>query len=211
VEQTLPLPALPEDHPLFARDDWPLVRKKVKALAFKLRPTLAEAKDLAHAAILKCLQSEKEPWKRPTKGLVKWLGYTIANISFHQRRHDERFLHDPIAQEGGDEKDDGTSYTLGHILRGGWPSPEEAFLSAEVEAIYRRRLVLLALKVQGDALVSLLVAEVRKGAESPMQTARAEGHSAEDVYNARKRLERAANEVLDDERRESDAAEEISP
>jgi hypothetical protein len=44
-----------------------------------------------------------------------------------------------------------------------------------------------------------------------METARAKGHSAEDVYNARKRLERAANEVLDDERREGQSPKEISP
>jgi hypothetical protein len=204
-----PLLALPESHPLFAREDWPRVRKHIKALAYRLRPTLPEAQDLAHAAILKCLQHRKEPWRLPRGALIKWLTQCIAFISFHQRRHDERFPHDPIAQGRADELDDGTSYTVGHILRSAGPSPEAAVATMEVEAIYRRRLHALEQKVTDDALVSLLVAAVRRGSESPMAEALEEGYHAEDIYNARKRLERAANAMLDDERKAAAASKEV--
>jgi DNA-directed RNA polymerase specialized sigma24 family protein len=200
--------ALPESHPLFAREDWPRVRKHVKAVAYRLRPTLPEAQDLAHAAILRCLAHRNEPWRLPRGALIKWLTKCVAFISFDQRRHDTRFRHDPIAQEGADELDDGTSYTVGHILRSAGPSPEAAVARMEVEAIYRRRLVALARKVEEDALVALLVAEVMRNAESPMAAALDEGFNAEDIYNARKRLERAANAVLDDERRAAEASKE---
>jgi hypothetical protein len=209
---TRPLSALPETHALFARDDWPHVRKVTKALAYKVRPNLGEAKDLAHAAILRCLDHPKEPWRLTTGQLIKWLGRCVAFISFHWRRHDEGFPHDPIAQEGGsDELDDGTSYTLGHILEAPGPSPESAYAAVQAEAIYRKRLDLLGQKVADDALVSLLVAEVARKAESPKDAAIAKGFSADDVYNARKRLERAAIEVIEDERKAQALAQAQPP
>jgi hypothetical protein len=199
---TRPLRALPGTHALFAREDWPHVRKVTKALAYKVRPNLGEAKDLAHAAILRCLDHPKEPWRLTTGQLIKWLGRCVAFISFHWRRHDEGFPHDPIAQEGGkDELDDGTSYTLGHILEAPGLSPESAYAAAEAEAIYRKRLHRLGQKVADDELVSLLVAEVSRNAESPKDAATARGFSADDVYNARKRLERAALDVIEEERK----------
>ena len=199
-----PLRLIPADNPLYARDDWPLVRKKLRAIAFKKidRESMPRAEDLAHASILKCLEHASKPWKLPHKELVGWLAGVVGRIVWNEARHAESFPEVPIAGEGRKvELDDGTSYTVGAILRARGPSPEEAALTAEAEAIYRGRLDRLAARVADDALVSLLVAEVRKVDGSPMEAARARGFTAEDVYGGRKRLERAARAVLDEEQR----------
>jgi hypothetical protein len=208
MEQPRPPRPLPESHPLFAREDWPVIRKKTKVLAYRVRPSIAEAQDLAHAAILSCIQHEKEPWRLPPKALFAWLARRVAFIAFHERRHDQAFPKDPIAEEGAHDLDDGTSYGFGHILHGPGPTPEDAYISAETESIYQRRLESLLRRIADDALASLLVAEVTRQAEAPMAAALAQGFTSDDIYNARKRIERAARAVLDDERNASSKKEQ---
>jgi hypothetical protein len=70
---------------------------------------------------------------------VTWLARAVAFIAFNERRHEARFPHDPTAEEAGDGEDEDAVYTVGHILRGAGPSPEEAAYCAEVDAVYRRR------------------------------------------------------------------------
>jgi hypothetical protein len=199
-----PLRAIPADNPLYARDDWQLVRKKLRAIAFKRidKQSMPRAEDLAHASILKCLEHTSEPWKLSHKKLVGWLAGVVGRIVFNEARHAESFPEVPTAGEARKvELDDGTSYTAGAILHARGPSPEEAALTAEAEAIYRGRLDRLAARVADDALALLLVSEVRKVDGSPQEAALARGFTADDVYNGRKRLERAAHAVLDEEQR----------
>jgi hypothetical protein len=208
MELPRPPRALPASHALFAREDWPVVRKRIKALAYRLRPTIAAAQDLAHAAILSCLVDPSEPWRLPVDQLVTKLGYRVARIAFNERRHEARFPKDPIAQERADDLDDGSPHGFGHILHGPGPTPEDAYISAETESIYQRRLESLLRRIADDALASLLVAEVTRQAESPMAAALAQGFTNDDIYNARKRIERAARAVLDDERNASSKKEQ---
>lgn len=193
---------IPADNAVFARDDWPLVRKKLRWIAYKktFKQSMPRAEDLAQASVLKCLEHKTEPWKRSHGELVAWLAGVVGRMVFNERRRAEKSPEVPLAEELGPVgTDDGDSYTAGAILVARGPSPEEAAITAEEAAIFLRRLDALAARVADDALVSLLVAEVRGGAESPIAAARAHGFTADDVYNGRKRLERAARAVLDED------------
>ena len=211
VDDPGPRRRLPEDNAVFVRDDWPLIRKKLRWIAYKktYKQSMPRAEDLAQASLLKCLEHNTEPWTKPHGKLVAWLAGVVGRMVFNEGRRAEKFPHVPLAEELGPvDTDDGASYTAGAILAARGPSPEEAAIAAEEAAIFLRRLDALAARVADDALVSLLVAEVRRGAESPIDAARAKGFTPDDVYNGRKRLERAAHAVLDEERGAPPSAEE---
>jgi hypothetical protein len=202
-----PPPPLPARHPLFARADWPLVRKKAILYARKLGRSIPDARDLADKAIAACLTDPYEPWNGSQGKLFAALKLSMRRILFNKGEHDDRFP-EVRALEDRDEDVADPLQQNGQVLPGGEPSPEADVANAQSEQTYRRRLAALAERMKDDALVTLLVAEMRKSQQEPMEVALAEGFTREDVYTARMRLKRAAEAVLEEDDEED---EEESP
>jgi DNA-directed RNA polymerase specialized sigma24 family protein len=203
-------PRVPADNPLFLRDDWPLVRKKVVAAAFRFVGSLREANDLVQYAILWCLADARAAYKWPHKPLVNFLIRVLSRHAFSLRRHLESFPEVQALEDSSHADSDEPTQDpdrRGAVVRTHTKNPEELYLEAEAEFIYRRRVAKLLAHTQDDALVQFLIGAVLRGEDSPKDAAEAEGYSASDVYDARDRMSRACFAVLDAERKEQQAKE----
>ena len=210
-----PAPPLPDTHSAYARDDWALLRKKAILVGLKRHPGKpARALDLAHRAILKCLLSKRipPPWTWAHERLVGWLALRVKKIDNRELERARRFPEIPAAEDFDYDEDDPS---VGHavaVLRSPIPDAEALAIAAEAERIYRRRVDALVRDVADDALLTLLVAEVQSDSDSPIAAALAQRHTREDVYVARKRLERAALAVLEEEKKKPmPASKQVTP
>ena len=193
--------AIPPENPLFFRSDWVVLRKRVVCAAYTYASDKKSIPDFVSSAILTCLQDvERTPWLWPHEELAGYLVMVTARESYNRRRHEERFPKVRALEDVPHEESD-EPRAPGAVVRASGKNPEEAYLAAEEEHLYRRRLEALSTKLAGEELPSLLVRALRSGEDSPLEVARRAGFDKAAVQNARKRLARAAQEVLDEEPR----------
>jgi DNA-directed RNA polymerase specialized sigma24 family protein len=195
-------PRPPADNALYRREDWAVVRKKTVAAAYRFVSSLPKASDLVQTAVLTCITDPKEPWLLPQRPLVLYLVRVLSRVAFNVRAHRERFPSVQAAEDTPHEDgEDAFDAPFDAILRSQEKNPEQAYISAEQEAIFARRLLALAAKTKDDAPVTFIIDAIKRGEESPKDVALAAGYDIDDIYKARKRLERAARVVLEDEKK----------
>jgi hypothetical protein len=195
-------PRPPADNALYRREDWAIVRKKTLAAAYRFVATLPAASDLVQTAVLTCITDPKEPWLLPQRPLILYLVRVLSRIAFNERAHRERFPSVQAAEDTPHEDgEEGFDAHFDAILRTEAKNPEQAYISAEQEAIFAKRIVALRAKTKDDAPATFIIDAITRGEESPKDVALAAGYDIDDVYKARKRLERAARAVLEDEKK----------
>jgi DNA-directed RNA polymerase specialized sigma24 family protein len=122
------LPRVAADNPLFLRDDWPAVRKRVVGGAFRFVSRHDLAEELVQYAIAFCLDDKLEAWKWAQRPLVIYLLRVLSRHAFNRRTHLEHFpevqaLEDSPHADSDEPTND--PERRGAVLRARTKSPEE--------------------------------------------------------------------------------------
>jgi DNA-directed RNA polymerase specialized sigma24 family protein len=173
----------------WAAQDWPAIRLQMMAYAVYLSRSAHAAEDLVQEALSRTMDPEGDLWDPDAEPqLAKHLMRIIEKI--HRSERDKRDVRrDPLNVRAAREK-----------LKPVIPTPEHAVLEAEREAEGRACIEDLKRRVAANWLDVELVELADQGIDKAAKQAEILKRSIVEIRNARKRIDRAIDAVLQQRR-----------
>lgn len=178
--------------------DWPRLRARLLRFAIRRARSRADAEDHVQEAVDRVFGPKRDPWNPEVEPeLARHLMHVIDKI-----RSDER-------DKRNVRLDPRNSATVEVRMTLPLPTPEQANLDAEADRQARRRLDEVKADRSNDPVALEVIEQSEDGVDRPAEQARATGRTIEEIMNARKRIKRAIQEVL--QREQSAPARKASP